>query len=89
MEFSNSVSIMPRGMLIGTPCFLMRMRIGTAGCEPTGRSSSLGGPFQARAPLRGAGGVASDFFFALCANFQTLSRTINYMCARILGWGLL
>ena len=44
MENSNSLSAMPRGMLIGIPCFLVFMRIGAAGWEPMGRSFRLGGP---------------------------------------------
>ena len=43
MSTYNYVSVMPRCMLMGTPCFLMWMRIGAAGCNPTGIYLSLGG----------------------------------------------
>ena len=41
---ASYLSVMLRGMLIGTPCFLMWMRIGAAGWEPTCRSFSSCGP---------------------------------------------
>ena len=44
MALSNSLSVMPYDILMGTPCFLMWLRIGAARYDTTGRPSSLGGP---------------------------------------------
>ena len=44
MEPASSLSVMPHGMLIGTPYFLMWLRIVATGYEPTGRSFSSCGP---------------------------------------------
>ena len=43
MALSSYVSVITRDILMGTPCFLKWLRMGTAGWEPTGRSSSSGG----------------------------------------------
>ena len=45
MALSSYVSVITRDILMGTPCFLKWLRMGTAGWEPTGRSSISGGPF--------------------------------------------
>ena len=43
MALSKYVSVMLRGMLMGTQCLLMWIRIGAAGCEHTRISSSSDG----------------------------------------------
>ena len=44
MALSKYVSVMLRGILMWTPCLLMWIRIGAAGCEHTRISSSSDGP---------------------------------------------
>ena len=64
MAPSNSVSVMPCDMFMGTPCFLMWLRIDALVCEAVYGTSSARTHMQCRClqdiPCRGRSGLVQD-----------------------------